>query len=121
MAVVPRGSVLTRSSPRPRYLVCLDVRRHAMSVPSRVRSPLTLEQFLKLPDIDEHPAREYIDGKVEEKVAAQKKHCMIQKQLVVSLDAFAEPTFLGTAFPELRCTFAGRSIVPDVVFLLADH
>jgi Uma2 family endonuclease len=92
-----------------------------MSVPSRVRTPLTLEQFLKLPEIDEHPAREYIDGKVEVKVAAQKKHCMIQKQLVMSLDAFAEPTSLGMAFPELRCTFAGRSIVPDVVFLLADH
>ena len=25
------------------------------------------------------------------------------------------------AFPELRCTFAGRSLVPEVVFLLADH
>jgi Uma2 family endonuclease len=92
-----------------------------MSIPSPVRTPLTLEQFLKLPDIDEHPAREFIDGKVEVKVAAQKKHCMIQKQLVMSLDAFAEPAFLGMAFPELRCTFAGRSLVPDVVFLLSDH
>jgi Uma2 family endonuclease len=92
-----------------------------MSIPSPVRTPLTLEQFLKLPEIDEHPAREYIDGKVEAKVAAQKKHCMIQKQIVISIDAFAEPSFLGLALPELRCTFAGRSIVPDVVFLLADH
>jgi hypothetical protein len=32
-----------------------------MSIPSRVRTPLTLEQFLKLPEIDEHPAREYIE------------------------------------------------------------
>jgi Uma2 family endonuclease len=92
-----------------------------MSIPSRVRAPLTLEQFLMLPEIDEHPSREYIDGKVEVKVAAQKKHCMLQKLIVKSLDAFAEPAFLGMAFPELRCTFAGRSIVPDVVFLLADH
>jgi Uma2 family endonuclease len=92
-----------------------------MSIPSRVRTPLTLEQFLKLPDIDEHPAREYIDGKVEVKVAAQKKHCMIQLRMIQDLNEFAEPSFVGMAFPELRCTFAGRSIVPDVAFLLTDH
>jgi len=28
---------------------------------------------------------------------------------------------VGMAFPELRCTFDGRSIVPDVVFLLKEH
>ena len=75
-----------------------------MSIPSRVRTPLTLEQFLKLPDIDEHPAREYIDGKVEVKVAAQKKHCMIQLRIIQSLNDFAEPSLVGMAFPELRCT-----------------
>jgi Uma2 family endonuclease len=32
-----------------------------MSIRSRVRTPLTLEEFLELADIDEHPAREYID------------------------------------------------------------
>jgi Uma2 family endonuclease len=37
------------------------------------------------------------------------------------LDRFAQPAGLGESFPELRCTFAGRSIVPDVVFLLVDH
>jgi Uma2 family endonuclease len=83
--------------------------------------PLTLEEFLKLPGIDEHPYREYIDGKVEAKVAAQKRHSLIQKLIVKSLDEFAEPSFLGLALPELRCTFAGRSLVPDVVFLLAGH
>ena len=35
-----------------------------MSIPSRVRTPLTLEQFLKLPDIDEHSDREYIEVSV---------------------------------------------------------
>src|SRR4051794_3815845 len=108
MAVVPRGSSLARSSPRPGCLACPDERRHAMSIPSRVRTPSTLEQFVKLPEIDEHPAREYIDGKVDVKVAAQKKHCMIQEQFLMSLDAFAEPRSLGMALPELRCAFAGR-------------
>jgi Uma2 family endonuclease len=92
-----------------------------MSIPSRVRRPSTLEEFLKLPGIDDHPTLEYIDGKVEAKVAAQKKHSRIQSCLMKSLDNFAEPASLGMAFPELRCTFAGRSIVPDLVFLLAEH
>jgi Uma2 family endonuclease len=37
------------------------------------------------------------------------------------MNQFAETGGLGWAFPELRCTFAGRSIVPDVAFLLAEH
>jgi Uma2 family endonuclease len=92
-----------------------------MSIPSRVRRPLNLEDFLKLPGIDDHPTLEYIDGKVEAKVAAQKKHSRIQKFLIIDLDGFSVPRGLGESFPELRCTFAGRSIVPDVVFLLAEH
>jgi hypothetical protein len=35
-----------------------------MSIPSRVRTPLTLEQFLKLPEIDDHPDREYVEVSV---------------------------------------------------------
>ena len=88
---------------------------------SRVPSTLTLEEFLRLPGIDEHPYREFVDGRIEEKVAPQKRHSTIQKQLVRHLDDFALPRSLGESFPELRCTFAGRSIVPDVVFLLRDH
>jgi Uma2 family endonuclease len=83
--------------------------------------PLTLEEFLRMPGIDEHPYREFIDGRIEAKVAPQKKHSAIQKQLVRHLDDFAVPRSLGESFPELRCTFAGRSIVPDVVFLLAEQ
>jgi Uma2 family endonuclease len=81
---------------------------------------LTLEEFLRMPGIDEHPYREFIDGRIEAKVAPQKKHSAIQKQLVRHLDDFAIPRSLGESFPELRCTFAGRSIVPDVVFLTRD-
>ena len=92
-----------------------------MSSASRVKAPLTLEEFLRLPEIDEHPYLEYIDGKIEAKVSPQKKHSLIQSQIMRSLDDFAKPSSLGLAFPELRCTFAGRSIVPDVVFLLASH
>ena len=37
------------------------------------------------------------------------------------IDAYAEARQLGQTFPELRCTFAGRSIIPDIVFLLDEH
>ena len=40
---------------------------------------------------------------------------------MIHVDAYSEPRRLGETFPELRCTFAGRSIIPDVVFLLDEH
>ncbi len=85
----------------------------------QTRAELTLEEFLKLPE--ESPSLEYIDGRIEAKVAPQKQHGAIQGKLTAHLDRFAEPRRIGMAFPELRCTFAGRSIVPDVAFLLKEH
>ena len=38
-----------------------------------------------------------------------------------ALNLLAAPAGLGRAFPELRCTFAGRSIIPDITFLLDEH
>ena len=37
--------------------------------------------------------------------------------LLTPVDAFAEPRNSAATFTELRCTFAGRSIIPDVVCL----
>jgi Uma2 family endonuclease len=93
----------------------------AMASASRVRQGLTLEEFLRRPEIDEHPYLEFIDGRIEAKAMPRKKHAIIQGELTASFNQFAKPARLGYAFPELRCTFAGRSIVPDVVFLLRDH
>jgi Uma2 family endonuclease len=87
----------------------------------RVRQGLTLEEFLRRPDIDEHPYLEYIDGRIEAKVSPKKKHSAIQGGLVDRFNRFATPLRLGKGFVELRCTFAGRSIIPDVVFLLKAH
>jgi Uma2 family endonuclease len=92
-----------------------------MASPARVEKTITLEEFLRLPEIDEHPYLEYIDGRIEAKVSPQKKHGMIEKRLMSHIDAHSEPQQLGQTFPELRCTFAGRSIIPDVVFLLDEH
>ncbi len=82
---------------------------------------MTLEEFLRLPEIDEHPYLEYLDGRIEAKVSPQKKHGRLEKRLMTHIDAYAEPRQLGETFPELRCTFAGRSMIPDVVFLLDEH
>jgi Uma2 family endonuclease len=104
----PSGAVRTRS-----------MEPTAMATSPQIREGLTLEEFLRLPD--EKPYREYIDGRIEVKVSPQKKHGLIEFRLVERINRFAMSIGLGLAFPELRCTFAGRSIVPDVVFLLKEH
>jgi len=86
---------------------------------SQTRVGMTLEEFLKLPE--ESPSLEFIDGRIEAKVSPQQKHGLIEMRLAAHLNQFAEPRRIGMAFPELRCTFHGRSIVPDVVFLLKEH
>jgi Uma2 family endonuclease len=92
-----------------------------MAGAARVGTTMTLEEFLRMPGIDERPYKEFIDGRVETKMSPQKKHGRLEKRLMNHMDAFSEPRDLGETFPELRCTFAGRSIVPDVVFLLDEH
>jgi len=92
-----------------------------MAGASRVREGLTLEEFLRMTGIDDPPSLEFIDGRIEAKAMPKMKHSVIEGKMLVQLNRFAEPLGLGQAFIELRCTFAGRSIVPDVVFLLEDH
>jgi Uma2 family endonuclease len=73
---------------------------------------LTLEEFLTLPDTK--PASEYIDGEIIQKPMPQKQHSIIQKKLLFAIDPILSDAGIGQAFPELRCTFGGRAIVPDV-------
>ncbi len=84
----------------------------------RTRSSMTLEEFLRWPRIDEKPCLEFHDGRVEVKVSPQREHSLVEMRLTEALNRFSEPSVLGAAFPELRCTFGGRSIVPDIVFQL---
>ena len=90
-----------------------------MASPSRVQTTPTLEEFLELPE--QKPVLEYIDGRVRAKAVPQFKHSRLTSRITDHLNRFAGPAGLGEAFPELRCTFAGRSIVPDVAFLLEEH
>ena len=82
---------------------------------------LSLEGFLERPEIDRHPYLEYIDGRIIPKVSPSFKHSALTGGFLDALNGFAGPRGIGGAFPELRCTFDGRSIVPDVVFLLEAH
>lgn len=80
-------------------------------VQTPAKSP-TLEEFLQLPETK--PASEYIDGQIIQKPMPQGKHSSIQGEAVNVINAVVKPQQLARAFPELRCTFGGRSTVPDV-------
>ena len=73
---------------------------------------LTLEGFVKLPETK--PASEYIDGRILQKPMPQGKHSTIQGELISTINSLVKSQRIALAFPELRCTFGGRSIVPDV-------
>jgi Uma2 family endonuclease len=77
---------------------------------------LTLDEFLQLPETK--PAQEYIGGKIIQKPMPQGKHSKIQWDLLTAINGHVIPLRLAHAFPELRCTFGDRSIVPDIVVLL---
>ena len=74
--------------------------------------PLTLEAFLALPETE--PASEYIDGLVVQKPMPQGEHSVIQTELAPAINTIVKPQRVARAFTELRCTFGGRSRVPDI-------
>lgn len=77
--------------------------------------PLTLEEFLQQPDTK--PASEYIDSQIIQKPMPKADHSVIQGDLISAINAAIKGNQVGRAFPELRCTFDGRSIVPDITVL----
>ena len=77
-----------------------------------IEKTLTLEEFLQLPETK--PASEYIDGQIIQKPIHQGKHSIVQGELVPNINFILKPQKIARAFPELRCTFGGRSIVPDI-------
>lgn len=80
-----------------------------------VRTPnktLTLEKFLNLPETE--PASEYIDGRIIQKPMPQGEHSAVQTELPPAINLVVKSQKIARAFSELRCTFGGRSIIPDV-------
>ena len=83
-----------------------------MTLSPQLSSSLSLEEFLKLPETK--PASVYIDGQIYQKPMPQGEHSTLQSFLVTGINEIAKPQKLAYAFPELRCTFARKSIVPDI-------
>jgi len=73
---------------------------------------ITLEEFLKQPETK--PASEYINGQIIQKPMPQGKHSTIQTEFSTTVNVLLKPRRVARAFSELRCTFGGRSIIPDV-------
>ncbi len=74
--------------------------------------PLTLEEFLQLPETK--PPQEYINGEINLKPMPKGRHSRLQGKLCTVINQVTEEEKIAYGFPELRCTFGNRSIVPDV-------
>ncbi|MBE9116819.1 Uma2 family endonuclease [Lusitaniella coriacea LEGE 07157] len=81
--------------------------------------PLTLEEFLKLPETQ--PPSEFINGKVNQKSMPQGKHSRLQLKFCETVNQVTERAQVALAFPELRCTFGERSIIPDATVFTWDR
>ena len=76
---------------------------------------LTLSEFLQIPETK--PASEFINGNIIQKPMPKGRHSRLQAQLCATINQVTESAKIAYAFPELRCSFGDRSIVPDVPFL----
>lgn len=76
----------------------------------------TLSEFLAMPETK--PANEFVDGSIYQKPMPQGKHSIIQRELTFAIDRPLRDKKIARAFPELRCTFGDRSIVPDISVML---
>ncbi len=83
-----------------------------MTLSIEPQSKLSLAAFLNLPETE--PASEYIDGQIYQKFMPQGKHSLIQTEFASTINQQGKPQKLALALTELRCTFGGRSIVPDI-------
>ena len=83
-----------------------------MNLPKQTISKLTLAEFLELAETK--PEQEYLAGEILPKPMPQGEHSVLQASLVTAINQVGKSPKLACAFPELRCTFAGNSIVPDI-------
>ncbi|MEL7331362.1 MAG: Uma2 family endonuclease [Cyanobacteria bacterium J06560_2] len=80
---------------------------------------LTLDAFLALPDTQ--PASEFVDGRISQKPMPQGQHSRLQLDLSKLIDSAVRDPKIACAFPELRCSFGGHSIVPDIAVVTWDR
>ncbi len=87
--------------------------------PTITQPSLTLEAFLAMPETK--PASEFIDGEIVQKPMPKGKHSIVQRELTFTIDRPLSAQKVAQAFPELRCSFDGRSIVPDVSVFITER
>jgi Uma2 family endonuclease len=75
---------------------------------------VTLDEFSQLPNIEESPAWEFLNGQVLQKPMPTFYHSLLQKYLVRAIDN-ANSSY--EAFPELRCILSKNSVVPDITII----
>lgn len=80
---------------------------------------LTLDEFLKLPETE--PASDFINGEIIQKPMPQVEHSRLQMKLGNVINNVTESQKIAYAFSELRCTFGGASIVPDLAVFRWDR
>ena len=74
--------------------------------------PLSLEQFLQLPETK--PAQEFIEGEITVKPMPKGRHSCLQYEVCNAINQVTKTAKIAYAFPELRCSFGNRSLVPDI-------
>jgi Uma2 family endonuclease len=84
-----------------------------------IQPQLTLDEFLKLPETE--PASDFINGEIIEKPMPQAEHSRLQMKLGNVINNVTESQKIAYAFSELRCTFGGASIVPDLAVFRWDR
>jgi Uma2 family endonuclease len=82
-----------------------------MVISNQVKT-LSLSEFLTLPETK--PANEYLDEEIIQKPMPKGRHSRLQGKLCSVINNLVEDQNIAYAFPELRCSFASRSIVPDI-------
>lgn len=83
-----------------------------MTLSPQLTLNLSLAEFLNQPETK--PASEYIDHHIYQKPMPQGKHSTIQIELGSAINQIGKRQKLVYAFTELRCTFGGVSLVPDI-------
>jgi Uma2 family endonuclease len=89
------------------------------SPPLIQKAPISLEAFLEMPETK--PSSEWIAGEIIQKPMPQGKHSAIQLELAAMINSGLKRSKIARPFPELRCTFGGRSIIPDIAVFTWDN
>ncbi len=74
--------------------------------------PFSIDEFLVMPETE--PESEYFDNEIIQKTMPKGKHSAIQTEFAATINANLKAKRIARAFSELRCTFGGMSIVPDI-------